>query len=136
MRPTLTHLAVILALMALLGCKSTVTVQGDPGDAGSTAASGGECVPCTTLGISSHYDHGLPFCAGEQEKYDALLACACQPSTCAPPDDANVCSAPETTYPLYLCEGAPLGGACEKCLRNKCPEAWRECCPGGEPCDF
>jgi hypothetical protein len=132
MRPALTHLAVIFALMAAVGCKSTVTVHGDPGDGGSTATAGGECVPCTTLGISNHYHHGLPFCAGEQEKYDALLACACQESTCASPDEQQTCGGSVD----FLCEGGLIGGACEVCLREKCPEAWRECCPGGEACDF
>ena len=122
-----------IASTSLLGCKNEVTVYGDPG--GQSTGSSGECVPCTTLGISQHYDHGLSFCPGEQEKYDALLACACQETTCDPPDNVQACSQ-ESPNSGYLCQGGLVGGGCHQCLAQKCPEAWRACCPAGDYCDL
>jgi hypothetical protein len=133
MRLHLAHLAVLLALTAVVGCKNTVTVQGDQVGAGTTAGAGAECLSCTAWDIGDHYAKGLPFCPGEQEKYDALLACACQASTCASPDEQQACGGSVD----FLCEGGLIGGSCEKCLREKCPEAWRGCCPEDwVACDF
>ena len=115
-------IAAVALAVVLFGCKSTVTVQGE-GGAGAAGAS--ECVACRSLGISQHFHKGVPFCPGEQEKYDALLACACQESTCASPVD--ICKEPEGPAAGALCKGGPLSGPCQKCLDEKCAEVWSVC---------
>jgi hypothetical protein len=117
---------VVVALVAPFGCNNTVTVIGDEENQSNHTSE--ECVPCTDLGISHHYAYGSPFCPGEQEKYDALLACGCQESTCAATEDG--CSHPADNSD-YLCQGGLIGGACERCLPEKCPDEWRACCPWG-----
>lgn len=115
-------IAAALALTGVFaGCENTVTVQGD----GAGAAGAGECVACRSLGIAKHFDFGVPFCPGEQEKYDALLACACQESTCASPVD--ICKEPEGPAAAGLCNGGLLSGPCHKCLDEKCAEVWSAC---------
>jgi hypothetical protein len=116
--------AAVALTAALAGCDSTVIVQGD-GKGGAGAAAAGECVDCRVLGISQHFHKGLPFCPGEQEKYDALLACACQESTCASPVD--ICKEPDGPAAYGLCNGGPVGGSCRKCLEEKCAEVWSVC---------
>jgi hypothetical protein len=116
--------AAVALTAALAGCDSTVIVQGE-GGGGAGAAAAGECVDCRVLGISQHYVKGLPFCPGEQEKYDALLACACQESTCASPVD--ICKEPDGPAASALCNGGVLTSPCVQCLDDKCAEVWSIC---------
>jgi len=120
--------ALLLLMVAglAIGCGSRVEVQGEP--AGETSGTGdaSDCVACTQFGINQHNFNDRPFCEGEEEKYQALLECACQEDTCL----RDGCSEAPSPVASGLCDGVKIDGACQKCLRESCAETYRAC---GDP---
>ena len=121
------------ALALSIGCGSEVRgPDGEPIDETSGGNDdnddGTPCAVCSSIGASAHFGFGRPWCPGEEAKFNALRACACDVATCR--DSAPLGSSPcltDSGNDGTICEGGAVFDRCRQCLRERCTEAATAC---------